>query len=302
MRTAKEQPMVLDIREFGRAVRVTDGAWGTEMQKHSLPAGSPPELWNVDNPDAVLAVARSYVEAGSEVILTNTFGANRFVLSAHGAGERASELAETGAAISRDAARESAKVFGSIGPSGKIVMMGDVPEEDLAAAFAEVARALERGGVDAIVLETFNELDELRIALQAVVEATSVPVLASMTFASGPEGTSTMMGNAPADLASVAELGGASGIGANCGTGPENYVRVAGLLRAATDLPVWIKANAGLPERVDGATRFPMGAEEYATYVPKLAEAGANFIGGCCGTSPEFIRAISAAVRELPKT
>ena len=279
----------------------TDGAWGTELQKHSLPAGSPPELWNIENPDAVLAVARSYVEAGSEVILTNTFGANRFVLASHGLGGRTTELAEKGAAISRKAAGEEIKVFASMGPSGKIIMMGDASQAELSDAFAEAAAALERGGVDAIVLETFNELEEMKVALAAVVEAVAVPVVTSMTFASGPEGVATMMGDSPAALAAAAEAGGAAAVGANCGTGPANYVRVVGLLQEATDLPIWAKANAGLPQHANGQTHFPMSAEEYATFVPELVEAGADFIGGCCGTSPEFVRAIRAAVDALPR-
>ncbi|MCK4601820.1 MAG: homocysteine S-methyltransferase family protein [Phycisphaerae bacterium] len=287
--------MTFDLKSFAASVRVTDGAWGTELQRLGLPAGAPPELWNADKPDVVAAVAASYVEAGSDVIITNTFGANRFILGQHRAGQRVVELAEAGAAISRKAAGEAVKVFASIGPTGKIVMMGDVAQEDLAAAFAEAATALARGGADAIVLETFNELDEARIALDAVRQAVDLPVAVSMTFASGPEGTSTMMGNSPAELAQMAESGGAAAVGANCGTGPDNYVKVAELLRAATDLPIWIKPNAGLPQIVEGKTTFPMGPEEFAAFVPKLIAAGANFIGGCCGTGPAHIRAVRAA-------
>jgi len=293
--------VTFDLREFAATVRVIDGAWGTELQKLGLPAGSAPELWNVENAGAVEAVARGYVEAGSEIILTNTFGANRFILDSHGAGDRVAELAEAGAAISRRASGD-AKVFASIGPSGKIVMMGDVPAEDLSAAFAEAAVAVERGGADAIVLETFNELEEARIALQAVRSACDLPVVVSMTFASGPDGTASMMGNTPADLAAVAESEGAAGVGANCGCGPDNYVKVAKLFHAATDLPIWIKSNAGLPEFVDGRTTFPMGPEEFASFTPKFIEAGADFLGGCCGTTPDHIRALAAAVQATRET
>ena len=289
--------MTLDVRSFSAAVRVTDGAWGTELQKCGLAPGMPPELWNVENPDAVEAVARSYVEAGSEVILTNTFGANRIVLSAHDAGDRAAELGEAGAAISRRAAGGDVKVFASIGPTGKIVMMGDVPAEEISAAFADAAAAVARGGADAVVLETFNELDEAALALRAVRSACDLPVVVSMTFASGPDGTATMMGNQPADLAALAADLGAAGVGANCGCGPDNYVKVAEMLREATDLPIWIKPNAGLPQMVEGQTVFPMGPEEFATYAGRLVEAGASFVGGCCGTTPDHIRAVAAAVK-----
>jgi len=290
--------MKLDLGEFGASVRVLDGAWGTELQKRGLEGGACPELWNADNPDPVAAVAASYVRAGSDIILTNTFGANRFVLALHGAGARAGELARAGADISRGAAGADAKVFASIGPTGKIIMMGEVPAEDLASAFAETALAVEQGGADAIVLESFSELAEAKIALQAVRDACDLPVVLSMTFDSGPDKTATMMGTSPGDLAAMAEAGGAAAVGANCGLGPDNYVRVAELLRQATELPIWIKANAGLPiADADGNTTFPMGPDQFAAFVPAIIEAGANFIGGCCGTTPDHIRAIRKVVR-----
>ncbi len=292
--------MAFDLRSFTSRIRVTDGAWGTELQAMGLPPGSPPEIWNSSSPDSVLKVAQSYVKAGSEVILTNTFGANRFILASHGAEDRAGELAEAGAKISLQAAGQDVRVFGSIGPTGKIVMMGEVSEEELTTAFAEAAEALAWGGVDGIVLETFNELDELKIALGAVRKATDLPIVVSMTFASGPDETATMMGNKPADLVAAAVSGGADAVGANCGVGPDNYVRVCRLLREATDLPIWIKANAGLPQvTASGKTVFPMGPDEFAACVAKLADAGASFIGGCCGTGPAHIRAIRAAVDNL---
>ena len=291
--------MAMDIKVFAASLRVTDGAWGTELQKRGLPVGSLPETWNVENPSAVEAVARSYVDVGSEVILTNTFGGNRFVLSSHGLGDRAAELSEAGVAISKRAAGDRAKVFASIGPTGKIVMMGDVDVEEISAAFAEQAAAVARGGADAIVLETFNELAEIKLAIEAVGDACDLPVVASMTFDSGPEGTATMMGDSPADLAAAARGAGVDAVGANCGAGPDNYVKVAALFARATDLPIWIKPNAGLPQLVDGQTTFPMGPEQFASFAGPLAEAGASFIGGCCGTTPEHLRALRAAVDAL---
>ncbi|HUT60454.1 MAG TPA: homocysteine S-methyltransferase family protein [Phycisphaerae bacterium] len=288
--------MAFDWQSLTSKVRVLDGAWGTELQKRGLAAGVAPELWNVDSPGHVEAVARSYVQAGSDVILTNTFGANRFVLDSHGAADRVAQLAEAGARISKKAAGQEVKVFASIGPTGRIVMMDEVPRDRISAAFAESAEALAWGGADAIVLETFNELDELALALEAVRKATDVPVVACMTFASGPDGTMTMMGNKPADLARLARRAGAAAVGANCGVGPDNYVKVTALLREATDLPIWIKPNAGLPQIVKGQTVFPMGPQEYASFVPKLIRAGATFVGGCCGTTPEHIRAVRAEV------
>jgi len=288
--------MGFDLSSFTERVRVTDGAWGTQLQTRGLPPGALPEPWNVENPQAVDAVARSYIDAGSEVIITNTFGANRFILAQHGAEGRVSELAEAGAAISRQAAGDAVKVFASIGPSGKIVMMGEVAEEEMVAAFAETAAAVAAGGADAILIESFGELAEAELALRGARSACELPVVVSMTFDSGPDGTSTMMGNTPADLAAAAEAGGAAAIGANCGVGPENYVKVVELLSAATSLPVWVKPNAGLPVVVDGETTFPMSAEEFAGFATPLIEAGASLLGGCCGTSPEHLRALRGAV------
>lgn len=303
--------MAFDLRHYATSirltdgstgVRLTDGATGTQLAALGLPAGTPSEVWNAVNPSAVEQVARSYIQAGSEVILTNTLCANRFMLAAHGIESRVAELAEAGALIARraaDAEKDRAvKVFASIGPSGKIVMTEEVSKDDLAAAFAQVAEAVAFGGVDAIVLETFNELDELKIALEAIKKAAALPVVACMTFSSGPDKTRTMMGNAPADLARVAKAGGADAVGANCGTGPENYVKVTELLKAACDLPLWVKPNAGLPELGrDGRAHFRMGPEEFASYAPKLAAAGASFLGGCCGTTPAHIRALATALR-----
>lgn len=292
--------MTFDLNDYVRQIRLTDGAWGTQLQRRGLAPGSSPELWNVTNPSAVKAVAESYVKAGSDVILTNTFGANRFILASHGLENRAAELTEAGVKLSKVAAGSKAKVFASIGPTGKIVMMEEISPQSIASAFSEAAEAAEFGGADAIVLETFNELDEIRIALNAVKEATDLPVIVSMTFASGPDKTVSMMGNSPNDLARMAVKEGADAVGANCGVGPDNYVAVARQLRQACNLPIWIKANAGLPQvGGDGRTVFPMSPKEFAAFAPKLVEAGANFIGGCCGTSPAFIEDLRAVIDQL---
>jgi len=290
--------MTVELKSFARTVRVTDGAWGTQLQSRGLPAGSCGELWNVDNSDPVEAIARSYVEAGSEVILTNTFGANRFVLDAHGESDRVAELCRAGAAISRRVAGKDVKVFGSIGPTGKIVMMGEVSPSELVSTFSEAAAALSDGGVDALVLETFNELEELKIAIEAIKNTTDLPVVACMTFGHGSGRDRTMMGNSPEELVDLIKHSAAEAVGANCGCGPDGYVEIAARLRAATSsLPIWVKANAGLPEiGPDGHTVYPMQADDFALRAKKIVSAGANFIGGCCGTTPEHIRAIREMV------
>lgn len=291
--------MPLNLDEYRGRVAVTDGAWGTQMQLRGLPAGACPELWNAENPAAVEAVARSYVEAGSDIILTNTFGANAYVLARHGAADRSAELAERGAALSRKAAGDAVKVFASLGPTGKILMMGEVAEDDVYREFALTAAALERGGADAVVIETMTELAEAALAARAVRESTALPVVVSLTYDSGEHKDATMMGVRPADAAAELAPLGVQAFGANCGVGPESYVQVARLYRQATAAPVWVKANAGLPVQQDGRTTFPLGPQAFAAFVPQLVEAGANFIGGCCGTTPEHIAAVRKAVDAL---
>jgi methionine synthase I (cobalamin-dependent) len=290
---------VVDIaRELREGLTVADGACGTQLQAAGLPVGANPDAWNLERPEAVEAVGRAYVEAGARIILTNTFGANRLVLEKAGLADKAAAVAEEGAAIARRAAAGDALVFASIGPSGRIVMMGELTESEFHQAFAEQAAALARGGADAILVESFAELAEARIALGAAAE-TGLPVAISMTFGAGPDGTATMMGDSPGDLAAVAAEAGAVAVGANCGAGPAGFVPLARLFAAAGDLPVWVKPNAGLPEMRDGKTVYPMGPEEFAGHAAALVEAGAKILGGCCGTSPAHIRALKAAVDSL---
>jgi len=289
--------MKASLKDYVGRVVVTDGAWGTELQAHGLPLGACPDAWNLDSPSAVEAVAAGYVQAGSEIILTNTFGSNLFSLASYDLGDRAAQIAEAGAAISRRAAGDAVRVFGSIGPTGKILMTGETPAEEIFDAFAAQAGALARGGADAVVCETFADLDEAVLAVKAVRDRTDLPVIACLTFGSGPDGMRTVMGQGPPDLVAAAVEAGAAGVGSNCGAGPEHFVKVAAALREATDLPLWIKPNAGLPALRDGKTVFPMGPEDFAAFAPALVEAGANFVGGCCGTTPDHVRAVRAAIR-----
>ena len=270
---------------------LTDGAWGTEMQSRGLAAGETPDFWNLSHPDRVEQVARAYVTAGSQVVLTNTFRANRIALAKHPDVERITELNRAGVEISRRAAGDQARVFASIGPCGKLLITGEVDEAALHAAFAEQAQALAAGGADAIVVETMSDLAEAGIAVEAA-KATGLPVVACMVFDSGKNRDRTMMGVTPTQAAEELTRIGADAIGANCGTGVEDYIPICASLVAATPLPVWIKPNAGLPELENGEVVYRTTPAEFAANVPRLLEAGARFIGGCCGTSPEFIEAM----------
>jgi methionine synthase I (cobalamin-dependent) len=270
---------------------ITDGAWGTQLQALGLPTGECPDGWNLTYPDRVRTVASSYVDAGSRVILTNTFRSNRIALEGFGLADKAVAINQAGVRISREAAGGRARVFASMGPSGKLLLSDEITEDQLASAFAEQAEAIASAGADAIVVETMSDLDEATIAVRAA-RATGIAVVASMVFDSGRDKDRTMMGSTPEDVAAALADAGADVIGANCGLGVEGYISIGRRLRAATDHPVWIKPNAGLPQLVDGVITYRTTPEAFASAARALHDAGIHFIGGCCGTSPEFIRAL----------
>ena len=283
------------IRELlARGPVLTDGAWGTQMLARGLPPGQFPDLWNLSHPDRVEAVGRSYVDAGSEIILTNTFQANRFAL--RDAARDVVAINRAGAQISRRAAGERVKVFGSIGPTNTMLVSGDVDKDELRAAFNEQATALAGGGVDAIVIETMSDLNEAVLAIEAA-RVTGLPVVACMTFDSGKNKDRTMTGVSPAQAAEGLAAAGADVIGANCGIGVDSAAPICAALAGATDLPVWIKANAGLPELVGREVVYRMTPAEYGGHVETLLAAGADFVGGCCGTTAEFIAAMARIIR-----
>ncbi len=274
---------------------VTDGAWGTELQARGLDSGEFPDLWNLTHPDRVREVARAYVEAGSQVILTNTFGANRLRLRETALGNRVADLNRAGVEISRAAAAGRAKVFASIGPSGKMLISGETTEDELRVAFEEQAIALAAAGADALVIETMADLAEAAIAVRAA-KSTGLPVVACMVFDSGRQKDRTMMGATPEQAAAALAGAGADVIGANCGQGIAGFHVICQRLKAATQLPIWIKANAGLPQMVDGRPHYTTTPEEFAGHVPELLRHGARFIGGCCGSNPAFIKAVGAVI------
>jgi methionine synthase I (cobalamin-dependent) len=280
---------------LARGPVVTDGAWGTELQARGLPVGEFPDAWNLTHPERVGEVARAYVAAGSRVILTNTFGANRIRLAENGLADRAHEINRRGVEISREAAGQQAVVFASMGPTGKLLMNGEVTEEELSLAFAEQALALAGAGADALVVETISDLEEGRLAVAAAGQ-TGLPVVASAVFDSGKEKDRTMMGNTPEQVAQVFAAAGAAVVGANCGQGIAGFAAICKRMRAATDRPIWIKANAGLPKLVDGRAFYETSPDEFAGHVPGLLDLGANFVGGCCGTNPAFIAAVNQRI------
>jgi len=280
-----------------KRILISDGAWGTFLALKGMKPGECPELWNVEHSEAVTDIARSYLEAGSDMISTNSFGGTRFKLAHFGLADRVVELNEAAATLTRKVVGPDKHVFASMGPTGKILIMGDVTEQDVYDAFAEQAAALEKGGADACCIETFTALDEACLAIRAAKENTKLEVICTFTFDKLADGTyRTMMGVLPAEMARTILEAGADIIGANCGQGPEGMIGIVREIRAAAPTaPIIVQANAGLPVRVDDVDTFPETPEMMAACVPDLIAAGANIIGGCCGTTPAHIRAIAAA-------
>jgi 5-methyltetrahydrofolate--homocysteine methyltransferase len=280
---------------LSRGPILTDGAWGTELQMRGLGLGEFPDSWNLSHPDRVLEVAKAYVEAGSEIILTNTFGSNRIRLATDGLANQVIEINRAGTTISRAAASGRALVFASIGPTGALLLDETVSPAQIHDAFAEQATALAEAGADGLVIETMSDVAEAKLALEAV-RPTGLPVVVSMVFDSGPKKDYTMMGQNPEQIATILTAAGADVIGANCGSGINGFAAICRRMRAASSAPIWIKPNAGLPEIVNGSAQYRVTAQEFVRHVPEVIASGADFIGGCCGTNPNFIRAL----RDMP--
>lgn len=278
---------------------ISDGAWGTFLHKLGLQPGECPELWNVTHRSEVLSIAKSYIETGADMILTNSFGGSPYKLKYYGLEDRAFELNKAAAEISREAAGNDHFVLGSIGPTGAILMMGQISEQELYEGFAVQAEALKNGCVDAICIETMSAIDEAGIAVRAAKEAANLDIICTFTFDKTTAGEfRTMMGVSPEEMTKAMIEAGVSIIGSNCGNGFQQMIDIVNEIRSVDpEIPVLIHANAGRPNYVDGETIFPETPLEMAAMTPALINAGANIIGGCCGTTPDHIRAIVKAVR-----
>ncbi|NQU81671.1 MAG: homocysteine S-methyltransferase family protein [Bacteroidetes bacterium] len=277
-----------------RSLLFCDGAWGTMFQFAGLKPGESCELWNRDQRKKVLDVALSYVDLGVDMIETNSFRGNGITLAGIGLDKNAAELNRLAAEISREAAGDKCLVLGSVGPTGKILMMGDVSESEMYNAFAEQVQALEQGGADAICIETMSALDEAELAVKAAVENTNLEIICTFTFAKTMGGDyKTVMGVSPAQMAEKILSAGASIIGTNCGNGIETMIPIVKAFRDFdSNIPLLVQPNAGIPKIENGETVFPETPGEMASHVPGLIDAGASIIGGCCGTTPEHIAEI----------
>jgi 5-methyltetrahydrofolate--homocysteine methyltransferase len=281
-------------------ILVSDGAWGTFLIDKGLSPGECPEYWNIQKPDEVYDIAKSYIDAGSDMIETNSFGSNSFKLMPYHLSDKAYVINKAAAQISRRAAGSDRHVLGSIGPTGKMIIMGDVTFDELYDAFKQQAIALTEGGADALVIETMSDIEESVAAVKACKENTTAEVICTMTFEKTSEDVyHTMMGVTPSQMAQEIIDAGADIIGANCGNGIQNMIGIVKEIRRVNNhVPILIHANAGAPVYHNGKTIFPESPQEMAEYLDALIKAGANIIGGCCGTTPEHIKTIADYIRK----
>jgi len=286
------------LQSLRSRVLLADGAIGTELQHLGLEPGACAELWNVERPRDVSGVHRAYVAAGAQLITTNTFRANRLALEHYGLGARVREFNLTAVALASEAAGTAAWVMGSVGPFGGFLEpLGEATAPEVFAVFAEQCRALVEGGVAAIIVETMTATEELVLAVRAAREAGAPLVFAGFAFDElrGDRikgGYATMMGVSPRAATDAALRAGADVIGCNCGShlSIESMAEIVGQMRSVCDVPLIAQPNAGQPEWDGTEITYQQGAEEMAAGVPLLIAAGANIVGGCCGTTPEHIR------------
>lgn len=285
------------LTELESKVLLFDGAMGTQLQQAGLETDTAPEEWNLKNPEVIKKIHKDYLAAGSKVIQTNTFGANRVKLGEYDLGDKVTEINQAAVQLAKEV-QQDGYVAGSIGPLGKLFApMGTVTFREGIDVFAEQITALVDAGVDLISFETMNDLQELRAAVVAAKEITSeVPIIAQMTF---DENLRSLSGTTPQIAATVLDSLGADIIGANCSLGPQGLLKVLKALKQITNKPIIIQPNAGLPEIVDGKTVYQQSPEDMAEYIEEFIQEGANIIGGCCGTSPEHIEAFAEKLSRL---
>jgi methionine synthase I (cobalamin-dependent) len=282
------------------ATVVADGAMGTMLMANGLEFGDPPEVWNLEHPEIIRRVQRGYLDAGSQIILTNTFGGNRLRLELHGREDRVDQLNRTAAVLARveaNAADHPAIVAGDIGPTGQIMASigGTLTPEIAREVFSEQARGLAAAGVDVMWIETMSDLDEAVAAIHGAKDAApDKPVIATMSFDTRGH---TMMGVSPEKAAAALLEAGAAAVGGNCGNGPEELIPVLERMRAVfPDAKLVAKANVGQPILVGMAVAYETTPEMMADFARRFRDAGANIIGACCGSTPPHLRAMSEAI------
>ena len=278
---------------------VSDGATGTYLQQHGLEPGGCPEKLNASMPEVVRGMAKAYFDAGSDMVLTNSFGGSRFMQKKYGYADRVSEFNRLAAEHAKSQAPEGHYVAGSVGPTGEFLApLGPVSEEEMYDSLSEQITALAQGGADAILLETQMALEEAALGVRVAKENTDLPVFATMVFDKGPRGFFTMMGVTPEQAATGLREAGADVVGVNCGNGIELMVELARQVRSADDGLMLVHSNAGIPDIKDGEIVYSESPEFMAERFKILADLGISILGGCCGTGPDHIRALAKVLKE----
>ena len=284
------------LEGLGKRIILVDGGMGTMIQAKGVEVKGPPELLNETHPDLIREIHRAYIEAGADIIETNSFGSSRVKLSNYDLADRAYELSRRAARIAKEAAEDRALVAGSVGPLGKILKpVGNISFDEAYEAFREQIEGLRDGGVDLIFVETMSDIREAKAAIVAAKDV-GLPVVALMTF---QEDGKTLLGVTPEAAVVALEAMGVVAVGANCSTGPDRMLEVAKRMASVSEVPLIFMPNAGVPRMVDGKTVFPMGPDEFSSYAASFVEAGAWIIGGCCGTTPEHIKRLKEALEGL---
>jgi 5-methyltetrahydrofolate--homocysteine methyltransferase len=285
---------ILDALQRGELI-IGDGAMGTRLQAHGLPAGVMSELWNAEHPEIIREIHRSYLLAGAQIATTNTFGCNRLRMAEAGLGERVTELARLGVALAREVVGDEAWVAGSVGPIGQLMEpYGPLSVAAVEEAFAEQVVALAEAGADLILLETHYDAQEAACGIRMAKAHTRLPVFC--TFAFDLKGR-TMMGLRPAEAALRAQEAGADVVGANCGAGPAAIIAALEGMKGVTSLPLMAQANAGVPRMAEDTAVWDITPAQMGEHARTFVSLGARIVGGCCGTGPEHIAAIVAALR-----
>jgi len=276
-----------------------DGGFGTELIKNGFPQGACPESWNDEKPDIVQKIHKNYYDAGSDAVLTNSFGGTTIKLQSHNLGKKCFELNRIAAAIANEVKPEGKYLGGSMGPTGKFLKpQGEYSEQEFENAYSEQARGLADGGVDFLLIETQYDLNEALCALRGARNVSDLPVFVTMTFNHHPRGFFTLMGNSVGQFIETMEKEGVPVLGSNCTLNSEEMAELVKIMREKTSLPIIAQANAGKPSlSEEGEVAYSQGMDDYLSFIPEIMANGADIIGGCCGTDPYYIARMSAIVK-----
>jgi len=295
VKSLKSKPTILDL--IKNRIVVLDGAMGSLLIDQGLPPGDPPDFWNISNPEKVQKIHKSYFDAGSDVVFTNTFGSSMLKMMAYKHGNSIEDYNKKAVELAIEICPEHGYIAGDIGPCGGFLPpVGTTTGEEFYNNSLEQAQYLSEAGVDFFVVETMVDIEEAEAAVRAIKEISKLPILASITYKKTKRGYFTIMGNSVEHCVKVLEEAGVDIIGANCTLGSDQMIDLVPVLRKETNLPISVKPNAGQPQLIDGKTIYNATPQDFARDILAMIEAGANVVGGCCGSNPEFIRKIAEKV------